>query len=91
MPDPTREPDARTNDEFVGDLVVRLGEDLTVRGTDMLGGAQIDVAGGLRPKFGNFSLNFCWVHYFYSLEEAPLDAMWNVRCWHKADELCEPS
>ena len=28
-------------------------------------GAEIDVAGGIRPKFGPLSLNVGWVHYFY--------------------------
>jgi uncharacterized protein (TIGR02001 family) len=31
-------------------------------------GTEIDVAGGLRPKFGDLSLNFGWVHYFYAPE-----------------------
>jgi len=32
-------------------------------------GAEIDVAGGLRPKFGDLSLNFGWVHCFYVPEQ----------------------
>src|SRR5262245_14600925 len=29
-------------------------------------GAEIDIVGGLRPTFGDLSLNFGWAHYFYA-------------------------
>ena len=32
-------------------------------------GAEIDVAGGIRPKFGPLSLNVGWVHYFFMPED----------------------
>ena len=31
-------------------------------------GAEIDVAGGIRPEFGALKLNVGWVHYFYAPE-----------------------
>jgi uncharacterized protein (TIGR02001 family) len=36
-------------------------------GTDFRG-AEIDVAGGIRPKFGPLSLDVGWLHYFYMPE-----------------------
>ena len=37
-------------------------------------GAEIDVAGGLRPEIGkNLSLDFGWVHYFYAPEHVSPD------------------
>src|SRR5262245_55560689 len=32
-------------------------------------GAEIDVTGGLRPTFGDLSLNFGWAHYFYAPQQ----------------------
>jgi len=32
-------------------------------------GAEIDIVGGLRPTFGDLSLNFGWAHYFYAPQQ----------------------
>lgn len=34
-------------------------------------GAEIDITGGVRPKFGDLSLNMGWVHYLYTGNISP--------------------
>jgi uncharacterized protein (TIGR02001 family) len=36
---------------------------------DDLRGAEIDIVGGLRPTFGDLSVNLGWAHYFYAPEK----------------------